>query len=281
MGAIATAFTAAFPDSVNVAKGDCRGLGGTIETFLAAPFDKWSLNATAVASLPAAPAGWIVRIVGADAANARYLVDAFAGVPIFTARRANGTGAAPSAVQNADVLFRLEGFGYGATGMSGAGRANIEARATQNWTDTAQGCRLVFQTTANGAFAAADAGYFDQDGKLYALFGLDVSGSIEATGSIQLSPPTTKTGNYTVVDTDSYLIFNSASSITLTLPAAASYPGRQMMVKSIGAGAVVSASSNVVPRNSATAGTALLAAGSGFWAILVSDGTNWVVMAAN
>jgi hypothetical protein len=44
---------------------------------------------------------------------------------------------------------------------------------------------------------------------------------------------------------------------------------------------VISASSNVKPANSGTAGTAILAATAGAWAMLVcEDGTNWVVMAS-
>jgi len=44
---------------------------------------------------------------------------------------------------------------------------------------------------------------------------------------------------------------------------------------------VISASTNVRPVNSATLGTAILAATAGKWATLVcEDGTNWVIMAA-
>jgi hypothetical protein len=53
-----------------------------------------------------------------------------------------------------------------------------------------------------------------------------------------------------------------------------------VVIKTIAAQTVVSASSNVVPANSATAGTAILAASAGAWALLVSDGTNWVIMAS-
>jgi hypothetical protein len=53
------------------------------------------------------------------------------------------------------------------------------------------------------------------------------------------------------------------------------------MIKTIAAFTVVSASSNVVPINTASAGTAILAATAGKWATLVSNGTNWVVMQSN
>jgi hypothetical protein len=84
-----------------------------------------------------------------------------------------------------------------------------------------------------------------------------------------------------MTETDSSLIFNGTGSITLTLQAASSYPGRILYVKTIASFAVNSSVANVVPVHSATAGTAILAATAGRWAILQSDGTNWVIMAAN
>ena len=47
--------------------------------------------------------------------------------------------------------------------------------------------------------------------------------------------------------------------------------------------AVNSASSNVVPISSTTPGTPIFpaAAGTAKWAVLISDGTNWIVMDSN
>ncbi|MBN8461613.1 MAG: hypothetical protein J0M01_02170 [Dechloromonas sp.] len=93
--------------------------------------------------------------------------------------------------------------------------------------------------------------------------------------------PVTKTTAFTLGANENAVICNGAASITVTLPAASSWVGRQVRIKTIAAYTVVSASANVVPIDSATAGTAILAATAGKWAVLVSDGTNWVVMAAN
>lgn len=94
--------------------------------------------------------------------------------------------------------------------------------------------------------------------------------------------PVTKTANFTVATNEHNLIVNKAgSSCTVTLPSAYQSTGREIRIKTLQAQTVVSASSNVVPRNSATAGTAILAASAGSWAILVSDGTNWVIMAGS
>jgi hypothetical protein len=93
-------------------------------------------------------------------------------------------------------------------------------------------------------------------------------------------PPITKTGNFTLSDTENRIICNGTGTITVTLPAASSWTGREVMIKTIAAFTVVSASSNVVPLAGGAAGTAILAATAGAWATLVSDGTNWIIMQA-
>lgn len=55
--------------------------------------------------------------------------------------------------------------------------------------------------------------------------------------------------------------------------------GRWLYLKTVTANTVVSASSNVVPIAGGAAGTAILPATAGAWAMLQSDGTNWIVMA--
>jgi hypothetical protein len=93
--------------------------------------------------------------------------------------------------------------------------------------------------------------------------------------------PVTKTANFTVGLTDSWLINNkSGSTCTVTMPAAASYSGRQITFKNMQAQLLVSASSNIVPLDSTTAGTAILLNVIGNWATVVSDGSNWVIMQA-
>jgi hypothetical protein len=87
-----------------------------------------------------------------------------------------------------------------------------------------------------------------------------------------------KTTNYTVLPDDSSLVFNGSGTITLTLPAPGSNPGRWLYLKTIAAFTVVSASSNVKPITSNSAGTAILPATSGAWASLQSEGSSWVVM---
>lgn len=96
---------------------------------------------------------------------------------------------------------------------------------------------------------------------------------------IDAVPNTRTTATYTVLATDSSIIANFAGTVTLTLPAPASYPGKTLRVKTVQAQTVVSASANVVPIAGGSAATAILPATAGAWAILQSDGTNWITMA--
>lgn len=89
---------------------------------------------------------------------------------------------------------------------------------------------------------------------------------------------TVTNATYTVLPQDYTVIANRAGTVTMTLPGASQYPGRILIMKTIQAQTVVSASSNIVPINDSAAGTAILPASDGASAMLQSDGTNWVVI---
>ena len=96
------------------------------------------------------------------------------------------------------------------------------------------------------------------------------------------SAPVTKTANFTVADTDIWIINNKAgSTCTVTLPTASSYIGRSLTFQNYQNQLLVSVSSNVVPLSGGPAGVDILNNLAGDWATLVSDGTNWVVMLAS
>jgi hypothetical protein len=111
--------------------------------------------------------------------------------------------------------------------------------------------------------------------------GTAISAAVANTDYQGVAAPVTKTADFTVADGETWLINNkSGSTCTVTLPAAASWVGRQLVFKNMQAQTLVSASSNVVPIDSTSAGTAILLAVVGNWATMVSDGTNWVIMQA-
>ena len=93
--------------------------------------------------------------------------------------------------------------------------------------------------------------------------------------------PVTKTADFTLADTDSWVINNkSGSTCTVTLPAPSAYTGRQVVFKNMQPQLLVSASSNVVPIDSTSAGTGILLDVVGNSATIVSDGSNWIIMQA-
>jgi hypothetical protein len=104
------------------------------------------------------------------------------------------------------------------------------------------------------------------------------AGAISASIAALSSVPVTETADFTVGTSAWYINNKSGSTCTVTLPAPAAYTGRYLTFKNIQAQTLVSASSNVVPIDSTSAGTAILLAVVGNWATMVSDGTNWIIM---
>lgn len=102
---------------------------------------------------------------------------------------------------------------------------------------------------------------------------------MQVNGSFAINAPVTVTTDYTVAADATFIINNRAASNTLTLPTPADNTGRILIISTIQAQTVISASSNVVPRAGGSAGTAILPNTDGAWAMLVCDGTNWIIMA--
>jgi len=189
---------------------------------------------------------------------------------------------------NTQGVIPISSGGTGATSASQA-RANLQAGTVSR----VQGIGEV-----NGIFLAGNVtteGFLTLSGILS-----NINLSTQTTGTINIDTRTTgvlpvdrggtgvacagirtETADFTVADDDLYLINNkSGSACVVTLPTASDWPGRALHVKNTQAQALNSASSNVVPITGGAAGTAILAATSGVWATVVSDGTNWVIMAA-
>ena len=140
--------------------------------------------------------------------------------------------------------------------------------------------------TVNGIYTAPDGATNAVPGQVIrsatwdTIFS-DISTALTQVGEQLWSSPVTITGNYTVATTVASIIVNSTVTATLTLLPATEVPATKLIIKTLTANAVVSASSNVSPLTATAAGTAILAATVGKWAQLQSDGSNWVVMMAN
>jgi len=108
--------------------------------------------------------------------------------------------------------------------------------------------------------------------------GTAISAAVVNVDYFAPSAPVTKTANFTVADSENWLINNkTGSTCTVTLPTASSWTGRVLRFQNYQAQTVVSASSNVVPVAGGAAATSILLASTGDSATLVSDGTNWLM----
>jgi hypothetical protein len=131
-------------------------------------------------------------------------------------------------------------------------------------------------TTRNVQIAAGGTSYFN--GGNVGIGNTNPQNKLDIVGSLGRGAPVTKTTDFTVAATENWLIMNGTATITITLPTASSFTGRELMIKNIAAYTVISASSNVKPIDTDNAATAILPATAGSWCTLVSDGTNWVTM---
>jgi hypothetical protein len=184
MGALDTAFKNAFPAAAAADTALCRGLGATIEGYFAAPY---SLNANAATSPTSAPTGVIYRLIGKDGDASQSLVlDSFGGVAELIARRANNTGASPTAIANGDILGRYSFAGYYTSGGSAysARPASLRAEATQTHTSTAQGSQLVLATTPNSSTTPTDALWVGQDQSVRAKGPLGYAAGVGAGNTV-------------------------------------------------------------------------------------------------
>ena len=116
-----------------------------------APDQKLVVSANSATTLPASPG--IIQVFGANGAQPIAAIDGFAATPVYLLRRANNTAASPSAVQANDLMGAFGVAGYGSTAYQGT-RARVGFFASENWTNSANGTYMVFNTTANGAASA-------------------------------------------------------------------------------------------------------------------------------
>jgi len=87
--------------------------------------------------------------------------------------------------------------------------------------------------------------------------------------------------SFTVSVNTTWQDVNTSVLTTITLPNAATYPGKELHIRQTGAGQIISFSSNVIPFTSpptSSAGTAILNTTNNKAVTLVSDGTNWIIM---
>ncbi|HEX8148077.1 MAG TPA: hypothetical protein VF591_12925, partial [Pyrinomonadaceae bacterium] len=133
----------------------------------ATPTSKMVISNNA-ATPPAPQDGNILHLVNSDNVKTRVTIDGFGtnAAPSVTFRYGRGTAAAPTATQAGDPIGIVYGTGYGTTGFLTAPKPAMWFVATENWTDTAAGSAIFFNTVKNGTAATVERMRLTGDGNL-------------------------------------------------------------------------------------------------------------------
>lgn len=194
--------------------------------------------------------------------NARYTNDNSGPYFALGKSRATTLGDAAGAVQTADVLGGVSFAGSDGTTMVEAARISGICGATPS-TGSMNGNIIFYTSTASTTPSEK--------------FRVDYNSRAVVTGSFSRGVPLQKTADFTLGVTENWIVnMKTTSGLVITLPSAATFSGRELMITNWQA-QTVAASSSVVVKNNAAAGTSILPATIGTWATLVSDGTNWIM----
>jgi hypothetical protein len=82
----------------------------------------------------------------------------------FNSQRCRGTLAAPEAVESGDRVATWSFSGYTGAGFSNGAR--VICATTENWSSTARGMRIIYETTSNGTTALVERFTINQDGSV-------------------------------------------------------------------------------------------------------------------
>lgn len=260
-----------FDDSAGVAGRIVYGHSNDSMVFATAAAERMRIDSSGNVGIGTASPGYKIDVTGTGFVSSDFRTDGNLGVGIAaTVSTANSRvlqihgGANPAE-------FRLTNTTTGSTGSDGS-IFQQNGNDLYFWNREAS---FISFGTSNSERMRLDASGNLGIGATTNLSTLTVNGSFASR-----SPSTVNAATYTVAATDGSLRFTT-TNCTVTLPAAASFPGRILYLNTITANSVTSAASNVIPLGSNTAGTAILAATAGKFAMIQSDGTNWITMMAN
>lgn len=138
------------------------------------------------AAAPTAITDTAFQIVGADTKIGRIQVNSFGAIAAVSVTRANGTGASPTAIVSGDQIGGFNSFGYrtsGGAAYSGPS-SSVQSFATENWTSTANGTKIVLATTPNLSTTLTTALTVDNNQSTTLSPANDVSGLVLTGGSI-------------------------------------------------------------------------------------------------
>lgn len=114
-----------------------------------------TISATPNVTTPS-QAGTLLHLSSKANTAGRLIIDSFGvnqntAYSIIAGRSARGTVDAPTASQSGDILMRFAGNGYGSTGFAPLGVGRIDIVASENYTDTNRGSKIIFYNNLTGS----------------------------------------------------------------------------------------------------------------------------------
>jgi hypothetical protein len=138
--------------------------------------------------------------------------------PANICRRARGTQASPTAVQSADALGGVYAVGYDGTSFSSTNSGAIKIQAAENFTTSAHGSYISFETTLSGGLSRTEKARISDSGK----FGI---GTTTPTALVHMAAGTATANT-------APLKFTSGTNLTAVEAGAVEFDGTDFFVSS-------------------------------------------------
>jgi hypothetical protein len=138
---------------------------------------------------------------------------------LFLGRKARGTLASPTSVLSNDALTGIGGRGYSATAFTTGSSAFIGIFAAENFTDTAQGAYITFETVPTGSTTRAERMRIDSSGntQINSIAAGTTTTATVGGGYMGMPQVTATTGAATVAAADAGKHIYSTATRTITI----------------------------------------------------------------
>ena len=163
-----------------------------------------------------------------------------------------------------------------------AGTASATKLIPTGGTATGNGVYLPAANTVAVSTNGVEALRVDASGNL-GIGTTTPTSTLHVSGSFSRGVPVTKTVDFTLANNENWVICNkTGSNCVVTLPSPSACPGREVTFvhRQSQSFSLTSSISNVINRQGASGAIVPLSSGNGAWATIVSDGTNWIIMAS-
>jgi hypothetical protein len=157
----------------------------------------------------------MLHVTGKANSVTRVVLDSFGAntYPLVAGRMGRGSAAAPVAVANNDVIFRVVGNGWTGTQFPSSSPTKIDFVAAENFSDTNRGTRIEFWNTPVGSNTLQEIASFNADSA-------EFLGTVNPTKGF-IFTPRLPVGNQTAItidfSSDVVIKANLAADLTFTL----------------------------------------------------------------